>query len=122
MSDGASGVLPEPCASAKRLDARGISLCSTASFSTCESELKPCRRNSLLDRPKIAILVPGFPQIKEWAYAGFAYDLIAATYSTIAVGEPVNHWIFMFIFIALIAAAYIFYHKKLREQALVKAF
>src|SRR6266576_547684 len=32
----------------------------------------------------IAILIPGFPRIKEWAYAGLAYDLIGAIYSGIA--------------------------------------
>ena len=29
----------------------------------------------------IAILIPGFPRIKEWAYAGLAFDLIGAVYS-----------------------------------------
>ncbi len=29
----------------------------------------------------IAILVPGFHKIKEWAYAGLFFDLIGATYS-----------------------------------------
>jgi uncharacterized membrane protein YphA (DoxX/SURF4 family) len=32
----------------------------------------------------IAILVPGFPRLKEWAYAGFAFDLIGATYSQLS--------------------------------------
>jgi len=32
----------------------------------------------------IAILIPGFAGIKEWAYAGLAFDLIGATYSAIA--------------------------------------
>jgi hypothetical protein len=32
----------------------------------------------------ITILIPGIPRLKEWAYAGFAYDLIAAIYSSIA--------------------------------------
>src|SRR5882762_1506351 len=32
----------------------------------------------------IAILIPGFPRIKEWAYAGLFFDLIGATYSVIA--------------------------------------
>jgi len=64
-----------------------------------------------------AILVPGFPRVKEWAYAGFAYDLVAALYSMIAIGDPVGHWIFMFLFFALLAAAYIFYHKKLDHES-----
>jgi uncharacterized membrane protein YphA (DoxX/SURF4 family) len=69
----------------------------------------------------IAILVPGFPRLKEWAYAGFAFDLIGATYSTYAVGEPASHWGFMFIFIALLAGSYYFYHQKLKEAALKSA-
>src|SRR6478752_3788151 len=33
----------------------------------------------------IAILIPGMPRIKEWAYAGLFFDLIGATYSVIAL-------------------------------------
>lgn len=33
----------------------------------------------------IAILVPRYPRLKEWAYAGLFFDLIGATYSNIAV-------------------------------------
>src|SRR5215831_17928255 len=32
----------------------------------------------------IAILIPGYGRIKEWAYAGLFFDLIGATYSGIA--------------------------------------
>lgn len=32
----------------------------------------------------IAILIPAFPRIKEWAYAGLAFDLLGAVYSVIA--------------------------------------
>jgi hypothetical protein len=32
----------------------------------------------------IALLIPGFPRIKEWAYAGFFFDLIGAIVSLIA--------------------------------------
>lgn len=62
----------------------------------------------------IAILIPGFPRIKEWAYAGLTYDLIAATYSLISVGEPFPKWAFMFVFLILAAGSYIFYHKKMK--------
>ena len=64
----------------------------------------------------IALLVPGFPTIKEWAYAGLAIDLVGATYSIIAVGTPVQQWIFMLVFIAFLFAAYFFYRKKLNLQ------
>lgn len=33
----------------------------------------------------LAILIPSFKKIKEWAYAGLFFDLIAATYSLIYV-------------------------------------
>ncbi|MBS1936138.1 MAG: DoxX family protein, partial [Bacteroidetes bacterium] len=32
----------------------------------------------------IALLVPGNSRLKEWAYAGFFFDLVGATYSQIA--------------------------------------
>ncbi len=62
----------------------------------------------------VAILVPGFPRIKEWAYAGFVYDLTGAIYSAIAVGDPVDKWAPIFIGIALMAASYFYHHKRLR--------
>jgi hypothetical protein len=65
----------------------------------------------------IAILIPGFPRIKEWAYAGLMYDLIAATYSQIAVGTPANKWIFMVLFFIPGIVSYIYYHKKLKATA-----
>jgi len=60
----------------------------------------------------IAILIPGYPRIKEWAYAGFAYDLFGAVYSQIAVGDPVSKWGFMFLWILTGAGSYYFYHQK----------
>ena len=59
----------------------------------------------------IAILVPGYPRLKEWAYAGLTFDLIAATFSLYKVPPPQGQWYFMLIFLALAAAAYIYYVK-----------
>jgi len=64
----------------------------------------------------IAILVPGYPRLKEWAYAGFTFDLLGATYSSYAIGEPASNWTPMFIFIALLAASYILYRKRLEYK------
>ena len=60
----------------------------------------------------VAILIPGYPRLKEWAYAGFFFDLAGATYSFIAIGDPPANWAPMFIFIALLFGSYVFYHKK----------
>ena len=35
----------------------------------------------------IALLVPGFPRLKEWAYAGIFFNMTGAAVSHIAVGD-----------------------------------
>jgi hypothetical protein len=67
----------------------------------------------------IAILVPGFPRIKEWAFAGFAFDLLGATYSIIAIGKP--DWMFMVLPLLFLVIAYTLYHKRknLKEQTTI---
>lgn len=65
----------------------------------------------------IVILLPGLPRLKEWVYAGFTYDLVAATYASICVGDPASGWLWMSMFFVLLAAAYIAYHKRLKARA-----
>lgn len=36
----------------------------------------------------IAVLLPRFPLLKEWAYAGFFFSMTGAIYSHIAKGDP----------------------------------
>jgi len=36
----------------------------------------------------IAVLVPRFPRLKEWAYAGLVFDLTGASASYVATGKP----------------------------------
>ncbi|NML21688.1 DoxX family protein [Pseudoflavitalea sp. G-6-1-2] len=38
----------------------------------------------------IAVLVPKFPLLKEWAYAGFFFAMSGAVASHIAVGNPIG--------------------------------
>ena len=64
----------------------------------------------------IAIIIPGYPRIKEWAYAGLVFDLVGATYSQIAVGMPAGGLIFMAISFILAFGSYIFYHRRLMEK------
>ena len=66
----------------------------------------------------IGILIPGYPRITEWAYAGLFFDLTAATISGIAAQgfDPAQFG--MLIFIAPGVLSYIYYHKKLREQGI----
>ncbi|MGN8067699.1 DoxX family protein [Mucilaginibacter sp. SG564] len=64
----------------------------------------------------IAILIPGFPRIKEWVYAGFVFDLTGATYSSLAIGTPVLQVLPMLIGFALIIGSYIYHHKRLKAK------
>ena len=66
----------------------------------------------------IAILIPGYPRVKEWAYAGFSFDLSGALYSLIAVGRPIVIWAPILVIYSLLSGSYIFYHKKLKLQRL----
>lgn len=63
----------------------------------------------------MTILIPGYLRIKEWAYAGLTFDLLGATYSIMASGQPSANWMFMALPLVLAAGSYIFYHKKLKE-------
>jgi hypothetical protein len=65
----------------------------------------------------IAILTPGHPRLKEWAYAGLTFDLIAATYSLFCVPQPDGSWYFMILPLLLAAAAYSFYLKKIKAAS-----
>jgi uncharacterized membrane protein YphA (DoxX/SURF4 family) len=38
----------------------------------------------------IAILIPGFTRVKEWAYAGFFFVMSGAVYSHLAMSDPVK--------------------------------
>jgi hypothetical protein len=68
----------------------------------------------------ILILLPVFPRLKEWAYAGLFIDLFLALYSMgMAMGFSVDSWP-MLIYILLAAGAYFFHIKK--QQADGKAF
>ena len=63
----------------------------------------------------VALLVPGYPRLKEWAYAGFTFDLLGAVYAFLIVGTPVVNVAFMFVGLVFVAGSYITYHKLQKE-------
>lgn len=69
----------------------------------------------------IAIVIPGFPRLKEWAYAGFVFDLSGAMYSSISVGDPASGWMGFIIGFILIGGSYIYSHKKAKMASQRKA-
>ncbi|WP_416865657.1 MAG: DoxX family protein [Imperialibacter sp.] len=62
----------------------------------------------------IALFIPGFPRVKEWAYAGLTFDLIGATYSGIAVGGFDPAMLMMVVIFGIEGLSYIYYHKRLK--------
>jgi hypothetical protein len=60
----------------------------------------------------VAIVVPGFPRLKEWAYAGLFFDLAGATYSVLSVEGILPQHAFMILPFSLLALSYWFYHKR----------
>jgi DoxX-like family len=62
----------------------------------------------------IAILVPGYPRLTEWAFAGLAFDLIGAVYSQVASAGILPDQLFMILPFALLILSYRFYHIKLK--------
>ncbi len=66
----------------------------------------------------IAILLPFVPtRVKEWAYFGFFIDLCTATYSFIALGDPVSGWAPMLLFIGVLIGAYMLHHRRMATGA-----
>jgi uncharacterized membrane protein len=70
----------------------------------------------------IAILIPGWPRVKEWAYFGLFLDLFSAIYSMVKVGDPLwgqvngqpGGWLPMVPFLLVLVASYLLYHKRLK--------
>jgi len=54
----------------------------------------------------VALLVPGFPRLKEWAYAGLLFNYTGALASHLAVGDGVETLLGPTFFIGLAAASW----------------
>ena len=54
----------------------------------------------------LAIVAPGLPRLKEWAYAGFFFELTAAAASRAFVGDGAVDIIAPLVFLALVAASW----------------
>ena len=66
-----------------------------------------------------ALLIPRWPRLKEWAYAGFTFDITGALYSSICSGDPASGWATLLIGYIIIFGSYFYYHK-LRDAVPVR--
>lgn len=64
----------------------------------------------------LAILVPGFNRIKEWAYAGLFFDLVGAAYSVTATEGLQPQIIVMLLPMAFLFISYFLWHKKQKDS------
>ena len=55
----------------------------------------------------IAVLVPGYARVKEWAYAGMFIDLTGAAWAHAAVGDPASNVLTPLFILAVLAASYL---------------
>src|SRR5262245_39056930 len=53
----------------------------------------------------VVILAPGFTKLKEWAFAGLAFDVTGALYSHMSVGDPPNVWLPALIGLTLVGGS-----------------
>jgi uncharacterized membrane protein YphA (DoxX/SURF4 family) len=54
----------------------------------------------------IALLLPRFPRLKEWAYAGIFFDVTGAAVSHAASGDGVGHTVAPLVFAAIAVASW----------------
>ena len=56
----------------------------------------------------VAVLIPKFPLLKEWAYAGFLFNMSGAVLSHIASGSPMSDLLPPMLLIALTVVSWYF--------------
>ena len=67
----------------------------------------------------MAVLVPGFDRVKEWAYAGLTFDIIGALYSHLSSGDPASVWAAAVIALVLVAGSYVFGRVRTQEPTIM---
>jgi uncharacterized membrane protein YphA (DoxX/SURF4 family) len=55
----------------------------------------------------LAIVAPRLPRLKEWAYAGIAFDLTGAAFSHLAMGHPAAKIVVPLVFLMIAGASWI---------------
>ncbi|HWO08931.1 MAG TPA: DoxX family protein [Polyangiaceae bacterium] len=55
----------------------------------------------------VAVAVPGFARVKEWAYAGMFIDLTGAAVAHASAGDPAGNVLTPLLILAVVAASYL---------------
>ena len=67
----------------------------------------------------VAVLIPAFDRLTEWAYAGLIFDLTGALYSHLSVGDPVTVWAFAVIGLVLAGGSYVLSRLRTHERSVI---
>ena len=59
----------------------------------------------------IGILIPGYPKVREWAYAGLTFDVTGALYSHISNGDGPEIYFPALLGLLLVITSYVLYYK-----------
>ncbi|MFN4913767.1 MAG: DoxX family protein [Sphingomonadales bacterium] len=60
----------------------------------------------------LALVIPGVPKrVKEWAYAGLAFNFIFAAISHFVIDGINGQTLFPLVIFAILSVSYIYYHK-----------
>ena len=63
-----------------------------------------------------AVLVPGLPRLKEWAFAGLTFDVTGALYSHLSIGDPPGAWTPALVALTLVTCAYVTHRIRVRPS------
>lgn len=64
----------------------------------------------------IAILLPGYPKLREWAYAGLTFDVTGALSSHLLNGDGPSVYFPALLGILLVISSYFLYNKTYRQS------
>lgn len=54
----------------------------------------------------VAVLWPGYPRLKEWAYAGIVFDLTGAAYSHASAGDSADKFVAPLVLLGIAVASW----------------
>jgi len=64
----------------------------------------------------ITLVLPRFPRLKEWAYAGFAFDFIGAIWSHFYV-QGLGEYVLILVPFSILMTSYFSFHRLQRDPA-----
>ncbi len=67
----------------------------------------------------VALLAPGPRVLREWAYAGFTFDIGAAILSILAAGDPPSHIAIPVVALVLLHLSYAAWRRRVRPVPVV---